>query len=269
MSPKINMLKNLEETAKKAGDEIMKIYNSDFKVLKKENKTPVTEADIQANKVITKELKKTKIPILSEESKDNSERLNSKKVWIVDPMDGTRDFIKRTGEFCVMIGLVENGKPIAGVVYLPAIDKMYLAKKGEGAYMKEIGNRSNLRTSNFRDFSKFRMVVGRGRFGKRAKKLYDNLGIGSIKRTGSNGLKMGLISENKADIFYNPTDKMGEWDLCAPQIILEESGGRVTNSLGGKIVYNKENPSTPYGVLATNKKLHKKAIDQVKKNAES
>ncbi len=258
-----NILKSLEDVARKAGDEVMKIYRTNFEVFGKEDKTFVTEADIRANKVITQELKIFNWPILSEESKDNVSRLNAKKIWVVDPLDGTRDFVKRTGEFCVMIGLVEEGSPVMGVVYLPVLDKMYIAKKGEGAFLIEMGTKHHIRASKKREFKNAEMVIGRNRFGKRAKMIYDNLEIGNIKSAGSNGLKMGLISEAKADVFYNPTDKMGEWDLCAPQIILEEAGGKVTNSFGEKIIYNKEKPSTPAGVLATNGKLHTKIVKEI------
>src|SRR4030042_6592670 len=118
-------LKIAIKAAEKAGEKILEIYRTDFKTWKKQGNSPVTEADIASEKIIFSYLKKFNEPILSEETKDSFLRLNKKRVWIIDPMDGTLDFIKRTGQFSIMIGMAEKKKPVLGVIYYPVKKKLY------------------------------------------------------------------------------------------------------------------------------------------------
>src|SRR3990172_6754877 len=121
------------DAALKASDAVMKIYNQDFLILQKEDMSPITEADITSNEIIVNALSASGHLILSEESTDRIEkRLGSKKIWIIDPLDGTTDFVNKTGEFTIMIALVENKKPVLGVIYWPTNDILYLAQKGHG-----------------------------------------------------------------------------------------------------------------------------------------
>ena len=113
-----------------AGDKVNEIYETDFEVNKKEDNSPITRADLESNVIIRAALEQTGIPILSEEDKDDKERLNSKKVWIIDPLDGTQDFVNRTGEFTILIGLVENNIPVMGLVYLPTKKILYFVIQG-------------------------------------------------------------------------------------------------------------------------------------------
>ena len=260
-----NILYEIENIAREAGEEIMRIYNTDFGVEVKEDKTPLTLADTRSNEITTSRLKEFGLPVLSEEEKDNSERLESERVWVVDPMDGTSDFVDRTGEFCIMIGLVDNGAPVAGLVYLPAVDHMYMAEKGKGAFLKSGEEIQKLGVSGKSDSRESKIVVSRSHFADNVRHLYEALGINDIVRVGSNGLKKGMIARGEAELFFNPTSKMGEWDLCAPQVIVEEAGGRVTNALGEELVYNKKEPNTPNGVLASNTHLHDAAVEEAKR----
>ena len=118
----------------KAGDKILEIYETDFSTEKKEDDSPITQADIESNKILKEVLGETGITILSEEDTDDKKRLSEEKVWIVDPLDGTTDFVNRTGEFTIMVGLVENQKSVLGLIYWPIKKKMYLAEAGKGAF---------------------------------------------------------------------------------------------------------------------------------------
>src|SRR6056297_3572822 len=133
----IDILK-LKEEIKKVGAEIMKLYEKDFEIKDKADSSPVTKADLLSNKLLVEILEKTNIPILSEEIKDNPERLSSDKLWIIDPLDGTKDFIQKTDEFSIMVALVEKGEPVLGIVYAPALGKIYYAEKNKGAYVEEL-----------------------------------------------------------------------------------------------------------------------------------
>ena len=108
-----------------AGEKIREVYDTDFEVIKKDDNSPITKADLESNKILRSALEKTGIPILSEEDEDDKSRLESEKVWIIDPLDGTQDFVNRTGEFTVLVGLVENQIPVMGLVYLPTQKILY------------------------------------------------------------------------------------------------------------------------------------------------
>ena len=118
----------------KAGEKIIEIYNTDFSTEKKDDDSPITQADIESNKILKEVLGETGISILSEEDADDKKRLSEERVWIVDPLDGTTDFVNRTGEFTIMAGLVENHKSVLGMIYWPTKKKMYLAESGKGAF---------------------------------------------------------------------------------------------------------------------------------------
>jgi len=202
---------------KEAGKAILDLYHKDYEVHKKEDNSPVTEADILADKIIAEGLKEFGYPILSEESKDDLVRLEAPRVWIVDSLDGTRDFLDKTDEFCVMVGLQEAGKPILGLVYIPPTDKLYYAVKGGGAYLA-IGDEpaKKLSVSQVSDIKQAKLLVSRTHMSERIEGAAKKMEVGSMIKCGSNGVKMGLVAEGKADLFFNPTDRLGQWDCCAP-----------------------------------------------------
>jgi len=244
-----------------AGKEILKLYKDNLLVSKKEDQSPVTEADLKSEHIIQEGLSPFGYPILSEETEDNLNRMKSERVWIVDPLDGTRDFIDKTDEFSVMIGLAEKGLPIAGFVYQPAGDKLYYALKGTGAYL-QIGNgpAQKIHVSLTESLPQSILVASRIHFSEAIQKAAKKMNC-QIKRVGSNGVKMCMVAEGKADIFFNPTDRMGQWDICAPQIIVEEAGGVVTGIQGERLVYNQKNPKNPFGIAVSNAKLHHRMIN--------
>lgn len=255
------MVKDVLNIATEAGKEILNIYNREYNIRNKEDKSPVTEADLKSNKIIEDGLKKYKWPMLSEESEDNYLRLKSSSVWIIDPLDGTKDFIQKTGDFSIMIGLVEDGEPKFGVVYVPVKDKLYYAIRDQGSYLR-IGKEreQKLKVSSIEDFSDARLVVSRNHLYLNDIELADKLGVSHFKKTGSTGIKISLIAENKADLYYNLSGKLGQWDTCAPEIILTEAGGRLTDTLGKRIKYNQKEVKNVKGIIASNKILQDRII---------
>ncbi|MDD3645893.1 MAG: 3'(2'),5'-bisphosphate nucleotidase CysQ [Candidatus Gracilibacteria bacterium] len=242
-----------------AGKEIMKIYEGDFDVEIKEDNSPITIADKKANEIILKELENTYIPVLSEEKKDSLNRLDSEYLWVVDPIDGTKDFINKTGEFSIMIGLVKNGKPIMGVVYAPAKNKLYYAQAGKGSFLEENGETIKLEINK----KNHKILISRNHTTDKEFKLIEELNLEAIA-CGSIGVKFGLIAEGKAGNYLNLSNKLKEWDLVAPQIILEEAGGKVTDTLGNCITYNTKQVNLENGCIGTNKTNHQLILDKLK-----
>lgn len=281
-------LKELKDEIRKVGDEIMKLYHQDINVQDKADSSPVTAADLLSNKLLVAILEKTNIPILSEEVKDSPERLDSDKLWIIDPLDGTKDFIQKTGEFSIMVGLIEKGEPVLGIVYAPALGKMYYAQKGEGAFLErrveseDLGESlsiplnkgdtgglrfksQRLKVSDKNDFKDWSILVSRNHLGKEEVKLAESLEFREKRPTGSIGVKLGIIAEGKAEMYLHAIDKTWEWDVAAAEIILKEAGGEVTDIDGEKMVFNKEVPKNFRGILATNGGRHGEIVEEIKK----
>ena len=256
------LVSEIQDLLKKTGQDILSLYSEEYDISEKADKSLLTEADLRANKSIIGFLEKYNWPILSEESKDDLSRLESSRLWIVDPLDGTNDFIEKTGDFCLMIGLVEEGQPILGFVYQPTEDKLYFAQKNKGAFLKQGDQAQKIQVSDQADFQKANLLVSRSHLGEAEKKLIKEMGIEKLSQRGSNGIKLGLIAEGKADMFFNPTNRLGQWDACAPHVILEEAGGQVTNVDGGKIEYNLTSPKIEKGLAASNKLVHNDLIKQ-------
>lgn len=242
---------NIQEVikiAEKADDIILEIYKKDFKVDFKVDDSPLTIADKLASDYICSNLKKLypKIPIICEETKNDEYevRKNYEYVWIIDPLDGTKEFIKKNGEFTVNIGLVKNNKPILGVVTIPCQKKTYYAEINKGAFLKENNKITKLNVNKFNLNDKnLKIVCSRSHLNTVTENLLKNFNDPIIVRSGSS-LKFMLIAEGKADIYPRLAPTM-EWDTCASQIIVEESGGEVLISDKNKLSYNKENLRNP------------------------
>lgn len=238
-----------------AGKEILKIYNDDITVKSKEDSSPLTKADINSNKIIINRLQNLEpnFPILSEESLiDWNERKEWQKYWLIDPLDGTKEFINRNGEFTVNICLIEKNNPIFGVIYAPAKSLLYYAIKNNGAF--KINTHSNIETINkfisiktYKKINNTIKVIGsRSHSNNEFEKwLKTNLNTYELVKIGSS-LKFCLLAEGGADIYprLGPTS---EWDIAAGHIILEEAGGSICNIDNNKILYNtKENVINPF-----------------------
>ena len=184
---------------------------------------------------------------------------------MIDPLDGTKDF-KNNGEgFSVMIGLYDKGKPILGVVYAPAKDLLYYAEKNKGAYMIEKnGPTQKLQVRNMDNLTDSRMVTrfiqGESRPGDQ---LIDHFDVEEKIPESSIGIKLGLIARGNAEIHINTNFRAHKWDVCAPQIILEEAGGKLTDLDGREINYESETNKLLNSFVATNKLLHNKVVEKI------
>ncbi len=251
------MTEYLCETAKAAGDSIMEIYKKDFTVAYKDDSSPLTQADLTAEKLIRERLleKYPDTAILSEESADDPKRLTNPCCFIVDPLDGTKEFIKKNGEFTVNIGFSCFGKSILGVVYAPALRRLFYAAVFEGAYEYDFSNeyftedtaiKVSDRTENLT------VMISRSHLDEKTKELLQRNAakIGGTIAAGSS-LKGCLIAAGEADVYYRTGCTM-EWDTCAMQCIIEEAGGVFLQGDGSVMRYNREKPLNDKGFYILN-----------------
>lgn len=236
------------DAAVKAGKEILKIYNSkNFAVELKGDNSPLTRADKEANEIIVSELQKTGIPILSEEGQKipYETRKTWKSFWLVDPLDGTKEFIKRNGEFTVNIALIENNKPVFGVVYAPILDKLFFGgTKVNAAYL--ITNKQKTELKRKENKSKtIRIVASRSHLNQATQDFIDKFENVETISMGSS-LKFMILAEGNAD-FYPRFAPTMEWDTGAAHAIIDVLGFEVVNpDTNKKLFYNKENLLNPY-----------------------
>lgn len=258
-------IRDIMSIAKEAGDKVLEIYNTDYAIEFKggDPKNPLTKADLASEKIIKNGLAKYAMPILSEESIDDVARLDSEYVWIVDPLDGTSDFVEKTGEFAIMIGLVKNKRPILGVVYEPAFGRFYFAQAGRGAYSEQKGETKKLHVSSKNQFSEMAMLLSRNHLSESDIKLGEDLKIGKQIKRGSTA-KMCVIASGDAEIYVNTSNRTGEWDTCSVELILEEAGGTVTDMDGQQLIYNKATPKNENGFIASNGTMHAEIIKKLK-----
>ncbi len=239
------LLEIAKKAAREANSEILKIYESgDFGLEAKSDNSPLTLADRASHNTIIEELKKTEIPILSEEGKDISFRERSKweYFWMVDPLDGTKEFVKRNGEFTVNIALIKKSKVVMGVVTVPVTGDMYYAISGTGAYKNN--KKINCESFGLGD-SELRIVASRSHLNEDTEKFINGFQDPVFVSKGSS-LKLLMVAEGNAHLYPRFAPTM-EWDTAAAQIIVEEAGGSVTiGKTGNTVVYNKENLLNPY-----------------------
>ena len=235
----------------KAGIEILKIYNTqNFEVQYKSDDSPLTIAYEISNKIITEALSKLtpQIPIISEEGVDIpfSERQHFEYFWLVDPLDGTKEFVTRTDDFAVNIALVHHDRPILGVVYVPCTEGVYFAVKNEGAFKIENNLKEKIHCNVFKiNGLNLKIPVSRSYLNEETKTLIaENFNDPILIARGS-ALKFTDIAEGSADIYPRIGTTM-EWDTAAPQIILEEAGGKILHlETREPLVYNKESLKYP------------------------
>jgi 3'(2'), 5'-bisphosphate nucleotidase len=214
--------------------------------------SPVTEADHAANAVLVAALREAfpEDGFLSEESRDSRERLEMSRVWIVDPLDGTKEFLKGIPEFAVMVGLAARGRAVLGAVYVPPTDTLYLGAEGEGAWVERNGERTPLVAPPAADAERLRLVGSRSHPDPLLVRIQEALGITDVRPSGSVGVKCALIAEGERDLYLHPVPYLKEWDTCAPEAVLRAAGGTVTDCRGGPLRYNKPDPVMPDGILA-------------------
>lgn len=251
----------------KAGEAILKVYNTDFKVNSKADDSPLTKADMEAHAIISGALAASGLPLLSEEGREipYSERKGWQKFWMVDPLDGTREFVNRNGEFTVNIALIEGGYPLAGVIYIPVEDVLYFGSPGSGS-MKFEGISNILESAmNYKDLiphgvmlplkkkeRPYTVVCSRSHMSKATGDFIDELkqehGRLEYASRGSS-LKICMVAEGSADIYPRFAPTM-EWDTAAGQAIAESSGASVTAVADGeRMRYNKEDLKNPWFIV--------------------
>ncbi|WP_457743508.1 3'(2'),5'-bisphosphate nucleotidase CysQ [Sulfurimonas sp.] len=237
--------------AKEAGNAIMKIYEKDFSVEYKEDDSPLTEADTKANEIICSALEALypNIPIMSEENKQTEYELrkNWEYYWCIDPIDGTKEFIKKNDEFTVNIALIHKNTPVLGVVYAPAIDEMYKAKKGEGAFKN---NQKLPLQTNETPEKKLTVVASKSHLSQETQEFIDNLDAQEIEQISrGSSLKLCMVAEGVADIYPRLAPTM-EWDTAAADAVVRESG-KMTYEFQSKkpVQYNKKNLLNPWFVV--------------------
>jgi 3'(2'), 5'-bisphosphate nucleotidase len=246
-------------TAREAGAIIMRHYaRPEIDVDTKADKSPVTAADIDANAEITKRLAAA-FPddaILTEESPDDRTRLSKRRVWIIDPLDGTRDFVARTGDFCVHIGLAVDAEAVLGVVYQPTVDGLAWAVRGGGAFEERDGQTRALKASTL-------SAPGQIRIGVSRLNLDEGLGkclaaAGMVDRAVHLGASVKHIALARGDLdaVLNLSPSEQEWDTCAPEVIMREAGCTVTNGDGIPFRYNQPDLFRPRGSAASNGHCH-------------
>ncbi len=255
----IELIPDLIEIAQKAGNEILHIYNhEDFGVEIKSDQSPLTKADKASNAIICEGLEKLTLifPIISEENKEVTyeERKNWQRCWLVDPLDGTKEFIKRNGDFTVNIALVENGQIVLGVVGIPFHNEIYWAVEGEGAFLVKNGKEEKIAVASFNSTDPgLKIVASRSHLNQETQDFISNFNKPELVSKGS-ALKFLLLAKGEAHIYPRIAPTM-EWDTAAAQIILEEAGGKlIVHETGSPMTYNRENLRNP-AFIATGKVL--------------
>jgi len=249
-----SLLGPLARVARDAGSAILRVYATDFDVRHKADRSPVTDADVQAEAIIVAALAELTpdIPIVSEEAASEAATpAIGERFWLVDPLDGTREFVRRNGEFTVNIALVQERKPVLGVIYAPALGRLYAGSTGEGAYAESAGQR---RPIACRRASAQGLEVVTSRSHQEPAAWRGLLGARAVAShlTAGSSLKFGLVASGEADA-YPRTGRTWEWDTAAGHAIVTAAGGSVKGADGAELRYGKPNFVNPafvaYGKL--------------------
>jgi len=248
------------DTARAAGAIVRRWYAGNYTVRDKAHDSPVTEADVEANQCIHAAIQAA-FPDdgwLSEETRDSAERLGKTRVWIIDPLDGTKEFINHIPEFCVCIGLVEHGVPVLGVEYNPVREELFAGARGGGVTL----NGAPVRASAQHDLAAARMLASRsetdrGEWDEFTTEL-------TIVLTGSVAYKLALIAAGRGDATFSLTPK-NEWDVCAGAALIAEAGGRITDRFGAPLRFNQRDTLLP-GLIASNDALYDPIVELLQRH---
>ena len=228
---------------------------------------PVSEADHAASALLVARLRDA-FPddvVLSEELPDTGERLGKPRVWMVDPIDGTRDFVRGENGFCVMVGLAVDGRPAVGAVGHPLTEHVYAGAVGAGAWREDAsGERMPLHTSTLSQPPDIRLVASKSHRSARIDAVKRTLQITDEMNIGSIGLKIGLVSEALRDLYVYTGGRTKIWDTCGPEAILAGAGGRMTDVDGKPLVYDQPDLYNRRGLVASNGPLHDFVIDAIR-----
>jgi 3'(2'), 5'-bisphosphate nucleotidase len=254
------------ELARAAGRVVLEVYGSNFSVDFKTASDPVTEADRRANALIVNGLRAhfAADGIVAEEDSEHGDALGRARCWFVDPLDGTKEFIARNGEFSVMIGLAVECRAVLGAVYQPVLDKLYLGVVGQGATLVQGGVARELSVSTVAETGALGLVVSRSHRSPKTDAIVQRLGIRRETPSGSVGLKVGKIAEGDADLYVHLSDRSSKWDSCGPDAILRAAGGRFTDLFGNDIDYRGAQLANTRGILACNAAAFEAALPVVR-----
>lgn len=249
------VLEIVKNVTLEAGKVIVEIYSKDFSVDYKADQSPITEADEKSNALIVQTLsnKYPECAILAEESQDNPERLKNQWCFIIDPLDGTKEFVKKNGEFTTNIALSFNGKPVLGVIGIPVTGELYYAVKGMGAFYEKQGSAQKISVSSRTE--DIRMMVSRSHQSEKLLALIEKNRIKNIASVGS-AIKGCLIARGEAEVYYRFGHTM-EWDTAAMQCIVEEAGGVFRQMDDSVMTYNRVNTLNEKGFYIINHPANK------------
>ena len=262
------------ELARRAGEAALAYYGKPLRVEHKDEfDEPVTQADRAVNELIVRALRE-EFPadgVLAEESVDTDRRIGRARVWMIDPIDGTKGFIAGTGDFCVQIGLAVEGRAALGILYAPATDVLYWAARGHGAWVLRPTSEADASAKAERlgvtaetEPGRMRLAESRSHRGPRMETVVRALGVRAEVRSHSVGIKVGLLVERQADLYIHLSPKTKQWDTCAPEAVLAEAGGRMTDVFGGPLLYNTPDVLNRNGLVASNGAAHDKVIGRLR-----
>lgn len=250
------------QLARKAAQAVLSIYAKDFSVSFKGENDPVTEADHKANAIIVEGLE-SHFPqdfIVAEESPIPTDIPAEARVWYVDPLDGTKEFIAKNGEFSIMIGLTQNRSSRIGLVYWPTQDTLFVGITDDKAWVETQGERRPLRATQAKDPTGFSLVASRSHRSPALSRLHEALPIQEEHPMGSVGLKIGFIAQGGADMYTEPGPYTKAWDACAPEAILRGAGGCFTDGHGNPMEYGGNNFRNVHGIVGTTRDCHERVI---------
>ncbi len=261
-------LATLVGIAAEAAEVVRAIYETPFQVDYKAPRDPVTEADRQANELICERLRTAfpGIPIVAEESAPESfaDYRASERIFFVDPVDGTREFVARNGEFVVMIGLVEGERATATVMHAPASGVCWVGMVGYGAFaLSPGGSRRAISVSRTAELSRARIVSSRSHRTSELERALAQLGAAEIVQQGSAGLKGARVAEGEADAYVSPSYSGQLWDVCPTDALVHAAGGRVSDARGKPLDYRAATLRNELGVVASNGSLHDAIIERL------
>ena len=262
------LVETVLEAVLEAATIIDEVYQTDFEVDYKAPRDPVTLADKRANELLTRKLGAAfpDVVIVAEESDPESFAgyRTAERVFFVDPLDGTKEFIAKNGEFVVMVGYVENGRANAGVIYAPGRRKGWLGQVGVGAEeVQPDGTRQPIQARKISALSEARVVASRSHRDAAAQRALKHLGVAHLDALGSAGLKGSEVARGAADAYVSPGGAGKRWDACAVDALVTAAGGRVTNAYGELFDYRSENLINDRGMVASNGAIHDALLERL------
>lgn len=261
-------------TAREAAQGILRVYAEPFEVEYKTGDDPVTRADREANDFICEELARSfpGVPIVAEESDPRTYAgfARADTAWFVDPLDGTREFVAKNGEFVVMLGLAERGRATVGVIVVPISGRTFVGITGEGAWeVAADGTRKSIHVSARDSLAGASFVVSRSRQPDRVRKLAASMGAREAVSRGSSGLKGVLVATGVHDVYLQPGNAGMRWDACATEALVCAAGGACTEANGAHFDYAREALLNDGGLVASNGRLHERLVKALSENLPS